>query len=439
VAILDDAGIVVAVNAPWREFAQANGGVLTACGVGADYLAVCRRGAGEQVPGAGESLEAIEALLAGGRTRGKVLYPCHAPDVPRWFVMRASAFVVDARRHVLVAHETATSDEWSRETYAKLSLIASRTSNGVILTNDRGRIEWVNDAYVRMTHFGCEEVVGRHVIDVLRGAGSDAPALDAARRALTAAQSVAITLRVHRRDRGALWVDLRLDPVSDGEHGTQHFVAILVDISERRRLEREVTDAAQRERERIARDLHDGLGQEITGAQLLLTAAAAQLERGSGALDHVHKALAALQRSFAEVRHLAQGMAPVQLSRGLGPALAALTTSLSMPGKLTLRYQGRDVPAMPNEVAEQLYRIAQEAVSNGIRHGAAARIDITLAGVPPGLELRVADDGGGIHAKQGAAGSGIRIMRYRADLILGHLDIGPGPAGGTQVRCVVPL
>jgi two-component system sensor histidine kinase UhpB len=142
----------------------------------------------------------------------------------------------------------------------------------------------------------------------------------------------------------------------------------------------------------------------------------------------VHKALAALQRSFAEVRHLAQGMAPVQLSRGLGPALAALTTSLSMPGKLTLRYQGRDVPAMPNEVAEQLYRIAQEAVSNGIRHGAAARIDITLAGVPPGLELRVADDGGGIHAKQGAAGSGIRIMRYRADLILGHLDIGPEPA-----------
>jgi signal transduction histidine kinase len=111
---------------------------------------------------------------------------------------------------------------------------------------------------------------------------------------------------------------------------------------------------------------------------------------------------------------------------------------MSLPGNPPVTFAGGSEPSLPTETAEQLFRIAQEAVANAIRHAKAGRVSITLEPVPGGLELRVADDGVGFDAASPSTGQGQRIMAYRAALIGAALHIHPGPGGGTVVTCLAP-
>ena len=439
VAILDSAGVIRAVNAHWREFACANGGSEEACGVGADYLGVCRRAAGVASPAAAEVLAALEELLAGDRESFETLYPCHSPTVPRWFVIRLARFHVHGEPYILVQHEIATGGTWSRETFEKLSLIASKTSNGVILTEADGRIEWVNEAFVRLTGFTVEEVAGRRVVGLLQELGADGPALHSISSAVADGASGTARLLNHSRNGSPYWVDLTIDPAHDADGVARHFIIVQTDITERRRLEQEVADAAHREQERIARDLHDGLGQDLTGARLILLAALSRLESDNPVAELLRQAEGAVHRTLSGVRTLAYGMAPVQLSRGLVSALTALAAQMSIPGATRVHFAGGPGIDLPDMMAEQFYRIAQEAVTNAVRHSQATKILLTLEHGPYGLRLRVADDGTGFDVEDQAFSVGIRTMRYRADFIRGELTVESGRAAGTVVTCTAPI
>lgn len=439
VAILDSAGVIRAVNGHWRKFASANGGSEEACGVGADYLGVCRRAADVASPAAAEVLVALEGLLAGDRESFETLYPCHSPTVPRWFVVRLARFHVDGEPYILVQHEIGTSGTWSRGTFEKLSLIASKTSNGVILTEADGRIEWVNEAFVRLTGFTVEEVGGRGIVDLLQELGADGSALHSIRSAIVDGASGTARLLNHRRDGSPFWADLTIDPARDEDGVAQHFVIVQTDITERRRLEREVADAAHREQERIARDLHDGLGQDLTGARLILLAALPRLDSDNPVAEMLRQAEGVVHRALSDVRTLAYGMAPVQLSRGLVPALTALAAQMSIPGAARVHFAGGPGIDLPDTTAEQFYRIAQEAVTNAVRHSQATKILMTLERGPRSLRFRVADDGTGFDAEDQAFSVGIRTMRYRADFIGGELTIESGRAAGTVVTCTAPI
>jgi len=438
IAVLDHSGVIVAVNQPWRMFYEGNGGSDSGCGVGADYVAVCRRGAEAHAAMAGQSLVALEQILRGELQRFECHYPCHGPEEPRWFGMRMNRFIADDAPYVLVSHEIATTGSWSRETFEKLSMVARNTTSGVVIMDARAHIEWVNAAFERASGYGRSEVEGRHLAAVFGGTLRDDPKLKAMRRAVSDGRSIAMTVLTQRRDGTPFWVDLRLDAVRDPHGALHHYVAIQTDITERRTLERKVSDASAHERERIAHDLHDGLGQELTGARLLLQAAAGHLTLASPAMEPLVNAADALDRSMEEIRALAQDLAPVQLAQGLGHALELLAAHMSIPGGAPVEFAGSTEAALPRETAEQLFRIAQEAVSNSARHARARTISITLVPIPGGLELRVADDGKGFDAALRPKGRGLGIMTHRAGLIGASLHVGPGPDGGTLVTCVAP-
>lgn len=214
------------------------------------------------------------------------------------------------------------------------------------------------------------------------------------------------------------------------------------DVTDLRRLEREVIDVVGRERQRLGSDLHEGLGQELTGISLLLKGLVQSAERGHpvGAAD-LKEIGAHVARAIDVTRELARGLSPVSIERGsLTDALARLARDASQRLKLDVRVHF-DAPAvaLPEAVADHLYRIAYEALTNAARHSGCARVDIELEQRDGRLELAIVDDGHGVPATSAVSpGLGLKLMAYRARLVGGSLRIERGPQRGTRVVVDAP-
>ena len=216
-------------------------------------------------------------------------------------------------------------------------------------------------------------------------------------------------------------------------------VAVARDVTDHLRLERAVLDASERERRRIGGDLHDGLGQELSGLGLLLAVVERSLPTDvAHALATLLRAQDVLRRATATSKRLAQGLAPVDLDReGLPAALDALVERSAEMFGIECRFLATQTDALglDDDVAGHLYRIVQEAIGNSARHGAATRVDVRLVGGPQPL-LEVIDNGRGFDVRQAEAGvgMGLRMMRYRASIIGCRISVESG-ARGTRIAC----
>lgn len=213
------------------------------------------------------------------------------------------------------------------------------------------------------------------------------------------------------------------------------------DMSERRNRERELLEAVSREQRRIGLDLHDGIGQELTGLGLMLESLALRCAREA---PGILPALAAIQghvaAALATTRAVARGASPVSREQGgLSRALEDLADYWHEVGGIPIRCridveEGRPLAPL---VSENLYRIAQEALTNAARHSAATQVALVLEQSAGRTTLLVRDDGRGIapDADRGP-GMGLKIMRTRAEIVGARLTVGPSTGGGTCVECV---
>jgi len=209
---------------------------------------------------------------------------------------------------------------------------------------------------------------------------------------------------------------------------------------EQLRLEREVLNISESERQRIGHDLHDSLGQRLTAASMTANAMLEALRAEAPGLTPQGELVAQqLRGAIAEARALSHGLAPVAMeAEGLMSALGEMAASLSRSGRVRCVLDcPQPVRVASVEVGTHLFRIAQEAVNNALKHAAASEIRIGLEQQGPDLVLEVEDDGTGMDETVPHEGLGLRVMRYRSRLIGGRLDIGASPAGGTRVSCRV--
>jgi PAS domain S-box-containing protein len=217
---------------------------------------------------------------------------------------------------------------------------------------------------------------------------------------------------------------------------------IAQDITERRRLAELVADAANQERARLGADLHDGLGQDLTGLALLLRSAATRAESDCRSLAHELGDLARLASNAVQTaRAMAHGMLPVGLSDGgFTGALQRLSHSTRAAFGVTVmvRYRGNPQFRPNGMAAETVYRIAQEAITNAVKHGHSKRISLWVDARETQTILIVSNDGERIDLDRITEGMGFQIMKYRARMLGGWVDIQPVRKGGTRVRCVVP-
>ena len=213
-------------------------------------------------------------------------------------------------------------------------------------------------------------------------------------------------------------------------------------ILRRHRLEEEILEISEREQQRIGRDLHDDLGQQLAAASMMSAVHARQLvKRGSPEADAAHRITELLKEALALTRGLARGLHPVSPEPGgLRSALLGLAERASETFHIDCHIKCPvDLHVDNNTMATHLYRIAQEAVSNGVRHGHASRIGIEISADPHCIVLSIKDNGKGFPAVEAERkGMGLRIMSYRSDMIGGELGIRRNPVGhGTIVSCTV--
>jgi PAS domain S-box-containing protein len=248
-----------------------------------------------------------------------------------------------------------------------------------------------------------------------------------------------VEYRVVRPDGTVRHVQSIGEPVLDDQGQAVRLIGTVLDITERKELEREILEISEREQRRIGQDLHDGLGQHLAGLELM-----SQVLEQNLAGKNKKEAMRAreiarhVRGAISQTRSLARGLSPVLLeSEGLMSALADLATSTEQMFHLSCRFHC-DPPVLVHDhaVATHLYRIAQEAVSNAIKHGKATTITIGLRQFPERIELGIHDDGVGLAGEPvKGKGMGLRIMRYRADMIGGSLGVVRRPEGGTAVTC----
>lgn len=319
IAIVDENGCILAVNARWREFANKSGVPLMGVCEGVNYLAVCDAANPLENPEAAMIATGIRNVLAGVGAEFAADYACHSPTEERWFTMRVTPFPGEGPRRAVISHEN---------------------------------------------------------------------------------------------------------------------------ITERIRLEREVLEVGAQEQRRIGQDLHDDVCQWIAGAEFLTASLAKDLSRRSRAL--AARALeigGSMRQALTRTRMIAHGLAPAEIEvNGLGSALSKLAANAEQLFQIRSLYEGPPTVEIRDRIAAiHIYRIAQEAVSNAVRHGRASEVNIRVQAMDGRFSMRICDNGCGIGPSrpQTSSGMGLRTMRYRAEIIGAALGINPGANGGTEVTCTL--
>jgi PAS domain S-box-containing protein len=219
-----------------------------------------------------------------------------------------------------------------------------------------------------------------------------------------------------------------------------HVIITGIDVTEAKRLERAILEISGREQRRIGQDLHDGLGQHLTGIAFMSKVLEQKLGgRGLAESAEAAKIVRLVNEAINKTRELSRGLAPVLSgSDGLMTALQELAYEVEDVFQRECEFECVTPLMMRDDaVATHLYHIAQEAVHNAIKHGRASRISIVLISADDAAEMRVEDNGVGFSGQPGA-GMGLHIMGYRAKMIGGTLEVRPRRAGGTAVSCCFP-
>jgi PAS domain S-box-containing protein len=227
------------------------------------------------------------------------------------------------------------------------------------------------------------------------------------------------------------------------EAATRTMRVVLVDVTEHRSLERAVQTAARTVQERISSELHDGLGQELTGLSLLLRALLDRTtHEGASYAPEVLRLNAIVSHTISTCRDVVRGLSPTaEFQGGLRQALQSLVELAQFPGgpRITFIASGSGSIRLTAEASDHLYRIAQECVNNSCKHSHARALRVLLDVQPTAVRLEVADDGVGISEVDAASGGlGLRMMQYRANAIHAELAISGSDRGGTCMVCTCP-
>jgi PAS domain S-box-containing protein len=214
------------------------------------------------------------------------------------------------------------------------------------------------------------------------------------------------------------------------------------EILERQRLEGEIINVSENEQKRFGQELHDGLGQHLTATAFLAELLSQKLSgRGLPESEDADRIERMLSQAISHTRQLARGLFPVELeTNGLMAALEQLAESTRSVYHLECRFRcPAPVLVADNALAIHLYRVAQEAVNNAVKHSGCGRIDIELTAAGGTVRLRIADDGVGLPVRDVAhQGMGLRIMQYRAKLVGGAIAL-ESAGSGLAVHMAVNL
>lgn len=321
---------------------------------------------------------------------------------------------------------------------ARARAVLETTVDGIVTIDSAGTILSFNQAAERLFGMTAAEALGQNVSVLM-------PEPDRSRhdtyiqRYLDTGEAriVGIGREVigQRADGTTFPMELAVSEVIMG--GQRLFTGLIHDVSERRALEQEVLRVSDEERRRIGQDLHDGLGQMLSGIALIASGLARKLKTTApDVAAEVEEVAGLVREADTYARTLARNLVPVELAQGgLRGAVERLAESSQRLYDLDVRLDlDGALDTTPSDVALHFYRIAQEAIANAARHGRARRVVVTLHRTDRTVRLTVTDDGIGFDPKASdRVGLGLRTMRHRARLVGASFGVESAPGQGTTI------
>ena len=319
--------------------------------------------------------------------------------------------------------------------------VLNTAADAIVTINGRGTIVDLNPAVERMFGYRADELLGDNVRRLMPSPFREEHDEYITRYLETGVARIIGIGRVVaavRRDGTSFPVALSVSRVD----GLGLFTGILRDVSDRQQLERDVLETAEAEQQRIAQELHDGVGQEWAGLVMMADTLAAVLDREkSPSAARARRLAEDLGTANRHLRELARGLYPLEVDAGgLTQALSDLARRVAETAGVACFVEGRrELTFRQSHVATHLFRIAQEATTNAARHGGATSVSILVDVDAERVLLEVRDDGSGFDP--GAVtgrGLGLRSMHYRAELVGGRFAVQSKVGVGTVVSCQVP-
>ena len=342
----------------------------------------------------------------------------------------------------------------------RIRAIVDAAVDAIITIDDKGIIESANPATEQLFGYARSEMIGRNV-NMLMPEPYHSGHNDYLRRYLHTGQARIIGIgrdvTAQRKDGTAFPIHLSISEVQ--LESRKLFTGIIRDLTSQRKLEQRIVEAGVEEQRRIGQDLHDGLCQDLIGIAFQADFVARQLQGKSlPEADGVNRVAASIREAATQARRLSHGLNPVDVrGGGLLVALDGLARRISDASQVACNFQADTAVQLDDDAkATHVYRIAQEAINNAIKHGKPKRIDVRLETRDGRLVLTVADNGVGLPSNGGGnetrsrrlsaspaavpsgSGIGLQTMQYRAQMIGGVFDIRPRRGRGTLVTCSIP-
>jgi len=342
-------------------------------------------------------------------------------------IVRRALTIVERERKLAEANESIRLRE------ERLEHVIQTALDGFLRFKRDGRLLELNGALCEMLGYAPKDLLGRNIfksetVVFQHGVEEHVSNLDpgGATRCFT---------QLRRRDGASVEVEVSLRDDQDEVFGFVH------DVSEPRRLERKVLEIAFEERRQFGRELHDSLGQQLTALELMTHTLARELKvvapRQAKSAWEITKYI---RRAVTQTRELAHGLSPMAGDgEGLMHALEELAQMASSAGTPCDFQCPQPVKIKDDTIVGNLYRIAQEAVTNSLKHAAPKQIHLGLSDHGPHIELTIEDTGRGLpRSKSKKAGMGMQVMQHRARLIGAHLDVHSTSGKGVRVVCSLP-
>jgi two-component system sensor kinase FixL len=326
---------------------------------------------------------------------------------------------------------------------AQLAAVVEASEEAIITLGPNGEVLTWNRGAKKLYGYSAEEMLGKNISPVVPSDRMEE--FREMRERMGRGESVQQmeTVRL-RKDGRPLHVLLSISPLFNEDGTFRGGATITHDITERKRLEQDILSAVEMEQKRIGQDLHDSLGQQLLAVSFLCNVLkkklAAQSREESLEAAHIEDLL---NEAKLNLRKLTRGLYAADLeSLGIGTCLKDLTQQVQEISSIHCSYDGDATTTIDNRsVTENLYRLAQEALNNAVKHSQAKDIMVSLHKKGQQVTLTIKDNGIGLppSASRHSSGMGLRTMRYRAHVIGGFFEVGVQTEGGTMVRCSVLL
>ncbi len=348
-------------------------------------------------------------------------------------------------RHVAVVEDITERKraelDYRRELAYNQALV-SHTSAFIVGLDIEGRFVHANAAFSETMGYSIKQVIGKTPWEIgLMDAAETARSKERFARLLRGERNPPADSRLRTKDGKWRSVELRSTATCKPDGSLDRIVITGTDMTERYRLQQEVLRVVEQEQARVGHDLHDGVGQTMTGIVSLLEALEADLQgEPRQQAQRIHELL---RQSVSEVRRMSHGLSPTSVKyRGLVGALQLLAETVRTNFRTPCLCEvDASIAIQNNDIEAHLFRIAQEAVNNALRHGKPSKVKLSLQHVnQTECELRIEDDGAGLKKTKGGkpGGIGVRVMDYRANLIGARLTVKAKPRRGVVVICRFP-